>query len=231
MDDERLVGVAPKSMTEVDDSWWQTLLNGRLYMIDLDTFPVPVNSTHLRAFCHRRADTFGVKVMVHSPYRSRRFYVQAYPTSYTKLGVKINMSPYEMAIPAPAIPLVYQIRVDVTLDPALPVPVHPHRTRDSAAAFNEDLKFRQAMATAAEELRARDAAEKAEKDAYIAERKAEAERLNARARELKEQQGSEPQRQELTPEEEAEIDAWLTGSCDCGTDDKRFHPPHCRVYG
>jgi hypothetical protein len=129
-DDPRYESSYPAHMTTINDSWWRTLLNGTLWMVDLSTFPVPTTLAQFRSYCHRRAWTLGRRCMVHTPRLSGLVYLQA----FEQFGVVPVMSRLHDAQPVPPVPKVYSVRPGA---PPLPDAPSPRTYGEHRAAANQ----------------------------------------------------------------------------------------------
>lgn len=99
----------PTKMREIPETWWNELLNGTLWALQLSSIPFPVKDfTIFRAAVYRQATKRSVNVSVRVEGLGTYLYIQAYPKSASGYDVR---QPLSQAQAAPLMPRVLRTPV------------------------------------------------------------------------------------------------------------------------
>lgn len=95
--ERRFIDSYPRNLAQIPEPWWDTLLNGNCYSIDLATFPVLSNVAQFRAFCYRRAALRNLRVVVRTLRGApSRLLIQAYDVMAPDVFGELAAAPPEV---------------------------------------------------------------------------------------------------------------------------------------
>lgn len=121
MFEDSFIEVDPSSTREISSSWWDHILSGHLWFIDLDTFPMQVSVEDFRHLCYRRARQRGMNISVATSLPSRKVFVQRVPVRGAPTWPRAHA---QLAPPVPKIK-VLNYKAPVTPAPAWMPPFPP----------------------------------------------------------------------------------------------------------
>lgn len=94
----------PKKLREVQESWWDQLLDGTLWVLALSSIPFPVSDhTNFRAAVYRQATKRMVNVSIRTDGLGRELFIQGYPKGTSGYDVRRPLSDAQAAPPMPLI--------------------------------------------------------------------------------------------------------------------------------